>query len=534
MILRKPYAFLIKHFRLIHIILAFLAGFITYKYYRIIGFFNQYLKNNFSGNYYPGFSSEYIDIFVYLALIFILIGLAGMLILFIYKKKKPKSYILAIGYYILLFIGVILVKNTMVSIETNYITTEVARLYRDITMIIFIPQLPLLVLFVMQGLGINIDKYNFKQDLKNLEIENKDNEEFELTFKGDTVKLQRNVRRFFREFIYYVKENKFVFTIIAIITSIILVVVIYNNLPKNMNGLFNQGDYFSNLGINYKIQDSIVTNLDYNGDKINNKYYVVVKLYIENNSDKLQKLDFNRFRLEVNKETRYPIFDKGVYFIDYARNLTGSTIAKKSQNTYSLVYEISDNEIKKNYRIKIDGGLTTSKDEIVGKYNYVSINPVVIDRPRVEGMYDLGNEINFVSSNLKNTKLKLSNLEITDKYTYTYEFCTRFNKCDNYINQVKIDNTKNNTTLMVFDYTLSLDTTSSFYTENTSIKNIVENFAKVKYIENNEEKYADVYYVTPSNLNNKIIVETTNKVNEVDTAYLAFIIRNKEYLIRLK
>ena len=45
MVLRKPYAFLIKKFRLIHLVLSFLIGFILYRSVLIVKFFIEYIKN---------------------------------------------------------------------------------------------------------------------------------------------------------------------------------------------------------------------------------------------------------------------------------------------------------------------------------------------------------------------------------------------------------------------------------------------------------------------------------------------------------
>ena len=48
MILKKPYAFLIKNFRKIHFILAILSVFIIIKTNTVVGFFKEYVANNYS------------------------------------------------------------------------------------------------------------------------------------------------------------------------------------------------------------------------------------------------------------------------------------------------------------------------------------------------------------------------------------------------------------------------------------------------------------------------------------------------------
>ena len=48
MILKKPYAFLIKNFRLIHLILTIPLIYITYKTTAVSNFFREYVSNNYS------------------------------------------------------------------------------------------------------------------------------------------------------------------------------------------------------------------------------------------------------------------------------------------------------------------------------------------------------------------------------------------------------------------------------------------------------------------------------------------------------
>ncbi len=535
MILRKPYAFLIKHFKIINIILTLLSGYLLVKYYQVISFFNQYAVNSYSGLYYQGFYKEYLNIYMYLAIILIIIGVGGILLLFINKKKPAKDYFISLVYYIIFFIIIFVIRNFMISLETQIITTETARLYRDITIISIIPQLLFIVMFFLRGIGLYSNKFNFQQDIKELEISSEDNEEFELTFKKDGVKLKRVIRRFFREFIYYVRENKFIFIIICIILSIAGFFVIKNNLPKDVNKRFRQGKDFYSLGLKYNIQDSIVTNLTYNGNKIKkDTYYIVAKLYIENDNDIEYRIDYNRFRLEIDDKYYYPRNNNGVYFIDYARPSIGNTISKHSSGLYSLIYEIDKDQIKKNYRIKVDGGVKSNNRELIGSYNYISITPVLIENVSIENNYTLGDEINFGGSNLKNTKLKVNNPEITDAYTYNYQFCTKYNNCDDYIGQVKRNVLKNDTTLIVLDYEYNIDNNSPFYNLNTDVHDFMNTYVKVRYLLNQRDEFATVEDVTPSNLEGKVVLETSNKIKSADEIVLIITIRNKEYTIKLK
>lgn len=534
MIFKKPYAFLIKYFKLINWILTILFIYIFYRTYNIVSFFNTYIKEDYSGNFYTGFSDTYISSFVYLIIILIIFGLLAIFILLIYKKKPIKTYLSSIIYYIILFIFLKIIKNVMISLEGTVLTAEMARIYRDLSMISIIPQGVFILLFVLRAFGLNIGKFNFKDDLKELEISEKDNEEVELTLKRDGVKFRRNIRRFGREFVYYLKENKFIFIIICIILVISMCFLIYKLFPNIIDLNFNQGQEFQINSINFKVEDSIITNLDYKGDIIDeNNYYLVVKLSIENLLDEDLKYDYNDFRLIIKDSFVYPSVDKSVNFIDYAILYSGNKVKSNSKQTYSLVFEINEEDIDNNYKLKIANGSVVSEDKKVGKFNYVTITPIVINNVVVEENKNLGDEINFSNSNLGNTTLTLSNLEITSKYIYDYKYCIKDN-CINYKDVISIDYTKNGKLLMVLDYNYNLDNSISYYKHSTNIKTFINDFVKLRYEEEDKAVYETVKDVTPSNLENKLVLEIPNKVDSLDSYYLSIIVRNKEYLIKLK
>ena len=48
MILKKPYAFLIKHFKVIHLVITVLLCLVIYNGYSIYNFFNAYVQSNYT------------------------------------------------------------------------------------------------------------------------------------------------------------------------------------------------------------------------------------------------------------------------------------------------------------------------------------------------------------------------------------------------------------------------------------------------------------------------------------------------------
>lgn len=535
MILKKPYAFLIKYFKLINFIICGLSIYISYKSYNIISFFNEYINNNYTGNYYEGFFNNYISPFTILFLILIIVSTIVIIFLFIYKKKPIKAYVTSVIYYVILFIFIMIIKNVMITLEETLITAEASRIYRDFSIILFIPQIFLILMYLFRGFGINIKKFNFDEDLKQLKIEAEDNEEIELTLKGDNVKLKRNINRFIREFKYYVKENKFVVSIIALILLVILAITIFNAMPEIIDQKYNQGDIFSINNLTYNIEDSIITNLDYNGNIISkDKYYLVVKLNIVNNTNYNSIIDYNIFRLKINDTYIYPLLDKVKFFIDYAKDDYKKEIKPNNKTLIPLIYEITESDLRKSYEIKISNGNTFIDNIFVGKHNYITITPVVMNKVNTEFILKENEEVNFSNSNLGNTKITLSNFIITDKYLYDYESCIN-DVCNTYKDIISVDYRTNNATLIVMDYKSELDYSMPFYTHTSNINSIVSSFMKVKYKDdNNKLVYANVKDFTSQKLKNKLVVETTNKINDSSEVYISFIVRNKEYLVKVK
>ena len=111
MILRKPYAFLIKHFKIIHLFLSIILGIILYKTNLIYKFIVNYInKSNYLKLYVePDISSVGISIFLLIALVLFIF--VSIFILMKKKNKPTKFYTISILFYSLLIILFLLVNS---------------------------------------------------------------------------------------------------------------------------------------------------------------------------------------------------------------------------------------------------------------------------------------------------------------------------------------------------------------------------------------------------------------------------------------
>jgi len=150
MILKKPYAFLIKHFRIIHLLLLLPMIYLIIKTKTIVSFFSSYVAYDYSfsfTNILSGLASNYINIFMYVAVIVILTVLIALYFLLQNKEKPTKFYSFSIIYYIGIFILLTTCINIFGQIEEGTLNFTMARIIRDVFTIIHYSQYIFIILF---------------------------------------------------------------------------------------------------------------------------------------------------------------------------------------------------------------------------------------------------------------------------------------------------------------------------------------------------------------------------------------------------
>ena len=209
MILRKPFAFFIKHFKFIHLILAICAVYLIIKTNDILSFYLEYIDiMSISSN-----SSISFDLFsglLWISLIIIILG--SLLIAFLMKnKKKPiRFYIINIIVYIWLLIVYLVSYVISKNLEFGLVDIRTLKMIQDFLVISMILQVPSAISLVVRALGFDIKKFDFERDLEELEITSEDSEEVEVNLEFDFDKFKRNVRKQIRHFKYAYYENKII------------------------------------------------------------------------------------------------------------------------------------------------------------------------------------------------------------------------------------------------------------------------------------------------------------------------------------
>lgn len=535
MILRKPYAFLIKRFKLIHLIISVLMGYLLYKSYNIVQFLSDSILNNYSAIVTGQVAGLYINYFMYGAIILILLLLVGIYYLLNHKDKPRKFYMASIVYYIILFIVFTVYYSFINEFTNETIATTALRAYRDISIIVTLPQIFFVIYTFVTFTGFNIKKFDFEKDLKELEISEDDNEEFEFTIGFKGYKTERKIRRTIREFGYYVKENSFVISVIGLILVVVIGTSIFIN-REVYNKEFNANDSVLHNSFGIIVEDSIITNLSYNGEVFSgDKYYVAIKLKLRNNDIENKILDSSNFRLVYGDKQIKPNLEKSLFFKDFATPYFGDKISKGVDKEIGLVYEVNKKDINKKFRLKIYRGVATKPGEIVAKYNEIKLKPVLINETSLSNMVGMQEKLEFVYSNVGKSSFQIDSFQFGKSYQYSYEKCEKEN-CRMLDDIVSVDYTilGDYRMLLILDYKAEIDKDTAYFENNTSIKDFVNNFMKTKYTIKENTYYSKIIYQTPKNLKDKLVLQVKTNVNEADSIDVVFTIRNKEYIINLK
>ena len=530
MILKKPYAFLIKYFKVIHFILLFLLIWFTYSSRGIFNFFNTYVKSGYQISVVTDLHNTYAPVSLITIVIVIISLTTALLVLMVHKKKPYKLYLMTILYYSLLFIGLFFVRGVLASFQDELLIATTARSLRDIILIVNIPQYVFIGYFFLRAIGFDVKKFNFASDLKEMNYSAKDAEEFELNFNFEGYKAEQKTRRLFREIVYYIKENKFVVICISVVTIIILLNTIRLRTHNNYDLSYNMNRTFIYNKLNVTFQDAMITDLDYNGNEIDGHQYLVLKVNIKNNSGSVVKIDYNNFKLEFGRQIINPTVNAAKNFVDFASNIVPTSISHLSDATFALAYELPSKDTSKVKRINIHNGVVVDKGMSIDKHIFVKLKAKEIGKVEIAGNYGLGDEIVFDKTLLGQSSIKLTSATIFKKYIYKYKDCISTDNCayfDDMLVVSTIGNHRNNV-IIVFEGEYKQDLTTEYSKTYTSINSFVDNYCSIQYRVNGEV-FNDGVNITPSNAYDFIAFEVPQNIEYADLIQVVITIRNHKY-----
>ena len=537
MVIRNPYSFISKHYKIINLLLLIPILYLALKFGDIAEFFRDYVKANYVV-YESDYATSYVTGFTFLVLIVMLIINASIYLVCLTKRKSIWYFLVASVYYVILLVLALFFRVTMENMQLTTIDQTFANFVRDCANLCVFPAYFLFVVGLAKGVGFNVRTLRFDNNAE-LIIADNDDENIELRLGREDKSLKKVLVHMIRELKYYVLENKFVFTCFSVVALIGIGVTLFLNFQVyNKTYTVNQALEMDRFTISLK--DSYLTNVDYHGNQISDKYYLAVKLGIINNG-KATSIDSSNFRIYLDNESIYPSYDRASRFIDIGSIYQGEIIPnvkKFAGGEYVLVYELTKSQVKNSYQMRILNGLTRKGNKLIKRYKKINIKPTnLLKQEIIKDVYKVGSEVSFKKSMIGETIYKLKSIKFVDHYNYVYKNCAGSNCYD--ASGVLVPRPGNS--LAIIEDEIKWDDRSSYY-KNSNL-DFYGDFVSLSYqynllsgIELNDDKYniSTMMNVTPNGLENVKVYEVSSSIINSKKINMLIKIRNKIYTIEIK
>lgn len=512
MIIRKPYAFLIKNFKKIHIFLLILSLYVLYQIINVNNFVNEFMRLG-TYDFFSDPITNHITWYLTLSIFLLIVGSASILFLLNHKKKPWKIYLVPIIQYFLLLFVLGIIKSFFNSYSTDVETTDL-RMAKDLLTMFLIVQLPVIGIYVMRVFGLDVKKFNFNSDQEFLELSEEDREEIEIGVAIDKDSFTRGFKKFVRYLNYFYQEHKYICKWAFGIGIFIIIVLIYTSVFVTHKS-YKQGQYYNVNGYSFRVNNAYYTDKDYNGKIISKKSnFIVLDLTIKNNSS-TRKVNLDYFHIK-NKTKDYITTTK-VY-------------AKEFQDlgdTYDTVKELKKDEVLDCIVVyKVDNYLDKSKfvlyyQESSGYLRKIKLK--VNDLSEIEDTINL-NLGDSIETNLKNKKdtISFDVYNIGNSFDYSTKECT-MSSCEYIRNEINGGDKK----------ILKIDFGSEVW-ESKNMIDFLTQYGKLIYKDSNDIE-GELDIVNPINktyYGKTIFIKIPGDV-EYKEISIDLIVRNKHYVYKL-
>lgn len=504
MILKKPFAFLIKYFKIIHIILLAIIIYVTHKFNNLVTFFGKYSVTQIANE---NIIKSHMSILIFICII-IIITISTLVWYLMYKKQKPSNFYLFCGvYYFIILVAMLYAYSTIQALATASVTQQTARALRDIYLILLFPNFYFIIMTFIRGIGFDIKKFNFNKDLEELEIKSEDNEEFEFVLGSDSYKLQRKTRRTFREFSYYIKENKFFITIIvSTIALIVLITTILNS--KIFEHTYKIGETLKTSEINYTLNNAYVTSYDFGGKKIkDDKIFIILDFSLSSNGQ-VTKIRPENFYIKYGKKSYSYSTIYLNSFSDLGVIYKGTNITN-TQTNYIFVFELDNNVNTNKIALNIFDKVEYKNDVETYSFKQFKIKPINLDS-RDERNESINSEIKLNNTVFGNTKLVIKSVKINSSYSFDKKSCNEKNICT--ITKEHVFPQSSNYDLASIEYELDIDKNSIAGKNASDPISFFNKFIKFGMFKDDKEKVYNTV-AQDKGLENTIFVDVPKTLN---------------------
>jgi hypothetical protein len=539
MILRRPYAFLVKHFRLIHVILLLLTFFIFLQSGDIVGFFNDYIDRTgyidfeIVAKNLIGFFSVFLD--------FLILLICGILVYLLkYKRKPVLFYVICMALYFVIMLTYFFLPSFIGGMGFNPPSAILVRVIRDVYTISLIAQIGIMGITFVRAIGFDIKKFDFKRDVQDLGITDEDNEEFEFEFNLDTDDILTKIKKRIRYLKYFYKENKLIFFVGYAVLAFIIVSSIFTYIT-GLEHVYHEGDMYSVGNINYTVLKTYNTVLNSKGNRINDKYfYTIVKIRAANNSGWQSRLNVSNIKLYYDKYHSVTP-NNTVYenFKEYGVQYFNQILSPYEIRDFILIYQIPISNYNNNFKLRTVYNLERKDGATVFNYRTVRLHPEYdTDKTTKVKEVGLNEELSFEGSILGKTTIKIKSYELKDSFTYNSKICLN-GKCDSKTNFITASS-ENAIALTVMRLNYEIKYDYSALGKNYNVSDFLARFGRIRYVIDGIKDNKDLNHnivikdLTAVYTNKLSFIEVKNILKRADIIYIDFTIKDKVYTIKLK
>lgn len=533
MIVRKPYAFLIKNFRIIHAILFFLLLFICVKTFDIYDFFSMYASSG-AFSRVENLTSRYIDYLTFgtiLASSIITILIGSILKM---KNKGINSYIAIFLNQVVSFIYFIFMFLQFRELEMTNMSVEVVKNMKDISLIVLVIQAVFVFIVLTRALGFNLRQFDFKRDLEELDIDESDNEEIEVIIGNNNYKYARAARKTLRLTKYFILENKIFVIGSASLIALCISLVIFTKINV-YDVKYSQGQQLIANSLLYKVNNSYTTKTNMKSQIITKgSTYVIVEVNLKNKLNKEYILTRETFRLIVDDEMLFPTFTQGKNFLDLGNPYSTLTIKEGEEKDFVVIFEVNEENKKDDYIFRIKNYTNRSVAQIESQYKDIVIKPKNLDNDKNIETLDLSADINFTGTVLEDTNIYISKSDIQSKFKEEYIYCVEDNcKEGVYVVTPQISN-NGNVMLLKLNTTIKVDENIPIYKYIKTPSDLLEYYGLIRYTTYGNVKTISINTVDIKYNQDKVAyIEIPSEIMNASRIELVFNVRGLKYTVNL-
>ena len=415
MILKKPYAFFIKMFKPIHLILSVMVVYLFYLTNNILIFLNQYIYSSeslISKDLLISLTSKFLYVIPIVIILFFFVLLGIM-----YKKKKPIIfYLVGIFVFIVILVINIYTGNFLVVISENIVSVRIIKLIHDLILINLILECLFFILLFIRGLGVDFKKFDFSSDISRIQINESDKEEFEVNINIDFNEKRRKKNKKLRDLKYLYFENKFLINIVSIVFLLLMASIISFVIIKN-NKVNKEGIYYSANSFDFRVNSTVILNEDYKGNKITDNYLIVVDVNIKSKYFE-NSLYLNDFSLKIENIKIKPTKKYIDYLVDLGVSYDERKLSLEDED-YIFTFEIPEKYINSDMYFSYN-----SEGNIVD----VLVKPKELMSKDVLVTKNINSNIEF-DDPLKGVKFNVNSYELSNMFVIDYNYCIKDDDC---------------------------------------------------------------------------------------------------------